>query len=85
MQSSNKKKDCWMFEFEHEKKKFIEPLMGWTGANETQTQVKMSFATKDAAIDYAMRHSIQYEVFEPHPRKKVKKSYADNFAYKPLN
>ena len=42
----------------------IDPLMGWTSSDDTQTQVCLQFDTKDAAVDYAERHGIQATIVE---------------------
>jgi hypothetical protein len=43
--------------------------------------VQLAFDTKEEAIAYAEREGIAYQVFEPAPRKMIRKSYADNFKY----
>lgn len=85
MQSGNKKKAAWLLEFETADKKYVEPLMGWIGSAGTAQQLKMKFASKDDAIEYAERNNIPYEVKEPKTRRYIRKSYADNFAYKPVD
>jgi hypothetical protein len=59
----------------------IEPLMGWTGTRDMRAEVQLEFDTKEEAIAYAEREGIAYQVFEPAPRKMIRKSYADNFRY----
>lgn len=83
MQSGEAKSKQWLLEYVPEKKKYVEPLMGWTGGTDMNQQLKMRFATLDKAVAYANANNIPYEVIENHTRKKIKKSYADNFAYKP--
>ena len=83
MQSGTRNTKLWLMEFEPEDRKYVEPLMGWTGSAGTMQQLSMSFATKEEAIEYAERKNIQYQLEEPQKRKQIKKSYADNFAYKP--
>ena len=55
----------WVLEFEPRAKPFIEPLMGWTGGSDPLTQVRLRFSSRDAAIRYARRHGLTYEVREP--------------------
>ena len=69
----------WRLEFEPEAARRIDPLMGWTGSDDTMTQVVLEFDSKDAAVAYARRHKIPYRVDEPHERRLRIKSYADNF------
>lgn len=83
MQSGDANTDMWLLEYKPAAKKFADPLMGWTGGTDTKQQLKLKFATKEKAIAYAKANNISYDLIAPHTRKKVKKSYADNFAYKP--
>ena len=78
MQSGLKKFDKWILEF-ITKDPTINPLMGWESSDDTYSELKMEFATKELAIDYAKKNKINYELIEPKERKIVKKSYADNF------
>ena len=45
----------WKLRFERRSPPFIEPLMGWTGGDDTLTQVELTFPTAEAAIAYARR------------------------------
>ena len=56
-------------------------LMGWAGGGDTQTQVRLTFETREEAIAYADRAGLTYEVEIPHARKIKPKAYADNFRY----
>ena len=78
MQSGKAKSDRWLLEFTPENPTQIDPLMGWTGSNETLTQVKLWFANRDEAIAYAARHGIAAEVEEPQDAKRRSMSYSDN-------
>jgi hypothetical protein len=55
--------------------------MGWTGSRDMRAEVQLEFDTKEEAIAYAEREGIAFQVFEPMPRKMIRKSYADNFKY----
>ena len=46
-----------------------------------RAEVQLEFDTKEEAIAYAEREGIAYQVFEPEPRKWIRKSYADNFRF----
>ena len=81
MQSGFKAKEFWVLEYAPEEKKFIDPLTGWTGSPDTNQQVKLKFKTKEEAIAFANAKKIDFDLTLPKPRKEVKKSYADNFAY----
>jgi ETC complex I subunit-like protein len=52
----------WLLEFEPQSPAFIEPLMGWTGSAEPMAQVRLSFPTREAAVAYAERQGLGYEV-----------------------
>ena len=62
-------KDDWLLEYEPEKPREIEPLMGWTSSSDMRSQVKLRFDTKEEAIAYAERSGIAYRVEEPKPRR----------------
>ncbi len=78
MQSGVGKTDKWILEFET-KDPTKNPLMGWESSNDTFTELKLEFSTKELAINYAKKKKIDFEIIEPKKRKTVKKSYADNF------
>ena len=78
MQSGLKKFDKWVLEF-ITNDPTINPLMGWESSDDTLSELKMEFATKELAIEYAKKNKINYELIEPQNRKIVKKSYSDNF------
>jgi hypothetical protein len=52
----------WKLCFERRTPPFIEPLMGWTGGDDTLTQVEPSFPTVESAIAYARRQGLTYTV-----------------------
>ena len=78
MQSGKKKTIKWVLEFITEDPT-INPLMGWESSNDTLSELKLEFSTKELAINYAKKKKIEFEIIEPKKRKIVKKSYADNF------
>ena len=53
--------------------------MGWESSDDTYSEIKLEFSTKELAINYAKNKKIEFELIEPKKRKIVKKSYADNF------
>ena len=77
-QSGLGKEDKWILEFES-KDTSTNPLMGWESSNDTYSEVKLEFNTKESAINYAKRKKIDFELIEPKKRRIIKKSYADNF------
>ena len=78
MQSGTGKTDKWILEFEI-KDPTTNPLMGWESSNDTFSELKLEFSSKELAISYAKKKKIDYELIETKIRKIVKKSYADNF------
>ena len=78
MQSGERNTKKWILEFDT-LNTGINPLMGWETSNDTMSEVKLEFSTKDQAINYARRNNIDYYIIEPQKRKIIKKSYSDNF------
>ena len=78
MQSGLAKTTKWILEFETNDPT-ENPLMGWESSDDTFTELKLEFSTKELAIEYAKKNKIDVEIIEPKKRKTVKKSYADNF------
>lgn len=82
MQSGMGKSKVWVLEFVPASSRSIDPLMGWTSSNETQTQVKLKFESKEAAIAYAKEKGLDAIMTEPKVRKPVIRQggYGENFA-----
>tara|TARA_B100001123_G_scaffold397354_1_gene480533 strand:+ start:365 stop:646 length:282 start_codon:yes stop_codon:yes gene_type:complete len=78
MQSGTGKTDKWVLEYETNNPT-KNPLMGWESSNDTYTELKLEFSSKELAINYAKKKKIDFEIIEPRKRKILKKSYADNF------
>jgi hypothetical protein len=55
----------WVLAFEPRARPCVEPLMGWTGGADTLSQMRLRFPSREAAIGYARRHGLPYEVREP--------------------
>jgi hypothetical protein len=79
MQSGRAKTKLWVLDFEPAAARTIDPLMGWTSSPDTNAQVQLRFDTKEAAIAYAAKRGIEYQVVEPKAPKTLLKAYADNF------
>jgi hypothetical protein len=71
----------WLLEFDQDKPREIEPLMGWTSSGDTRQQVRLWFDTKEEAIAYAQREGIAYRVEEPQDPKRRLMAYSDNFKF----
>ena len=78
MQSGKGKTNKWILEFDINDPT-RNPLMGWESSNDTLSEIKLEFSSKELAISYAKKKKINFEVIEPKKRKMIKKSYADNF------
>ncbi len=80
MQSGKRNTKKWLVQVIEDKKiRSIDPLMGWVSAQNTSSQLKFKFASKEEAINFAKQKNIPYEVVEPKSSTIQKKSYAENF------
>ncbi|WP_368344815.1 ETC complex I subunit [Pelagovum sp. HNIBRBA483] len=82
MSSGTAKTRKWILEFAPASAREVDPLMGWTSSGDTQSQVKLSFDSKEAALEYAEAHGIDAVVQEPKTRKPNLRTmgYGENFA-----
>ena len=82
MSSGTAKTRKWVLEFVKSSAREIDPLMGWTSSNDTQSQVRLHFDTKEAALAYAKENGIEAVVTEPKTRKANIRpgGYGENFA-----
>tara|TARA_B100000686_G_scaffold273596_1_gene291289 strand:+ start:6742 stop:7026 length:285 start_codon:yes stop_codon:yes gene_type:complete len=81
MQSGFRNTKSWILEFDT-LDKGVNHLMGWETSNDTMSEVRLEFSSKERAVNYANKNNIDYYVVEPQRRKVIKKSYADNFLKK---
>jgi hypothetical protein len=79
MQSGKRNTQDWVLEFEPSAAKRADPLMGWSGSADTQSQLRLRFTSQDAAIAYAQKHGLDYVVHAEQPRALKLQAYADNF------
>lgn len=82
MQSGTAKTNEWVLEFAPASARSVDPLMGWTSSDDTQSQVRLRFESRAAAEAYASAKGIDYDLTEPKPRKPVirQRGYGENFA-----
>jgi hypothetical protein len=78
-QSGKANAGTWLLEFERQEPQRPDPLTGWNGSGDTNPQVRMNFATKDAAIAYCDKHGLGYHVVPAAPVRLKIQTYADNF------
>lgn len=79
MQSGHGTLHNWVVEWQRQEAQRPDPLMGWIGGAETQTQVALFFPTREDAIAYAERNGAAYDVEIVQERVVKPKAYADNF------
>lgn len=82
MQSGTGKTHHWVLEYAPASARDVDPLMGWTSSADTQSQVRLKFDSKKAAMDYAKDNGIDAIVQTPKKRKANIRpgGYGDNFA-----
>lgn len=82
MQSGTARTHSWVLEFAPDSARTVDPLMGWTSSSDTQSQVRLRFASKEAALEYAQANGIEATVTEPKTRKRNirQRGYGENFA-----
>ncbi|APG47930.1 ETC complex I subunit [Phaeobacter porticola] len=82
MTSGMAKTRKWVLDFVSTSAREVDPLMGWTSSQDTQSQVRLRFDTKEAALEYAEAHGIDATVTEPKSRKANLRAggYGENFA-----
>lgn len=78
-QSGKANNGLWLLEFERTEPQRPDPLTGWAGSGDTDTQVRMTFKTSEDAIAYADRRAIAYHLVPAAPVKMKLQAYADNF------
>lgn len=77
--SGRAKTRFWVVEFEPRDRWEADRLVGWVGSSDTLQQLRLRFATREAAIRWCERHRIAYTVEEPEEPAFVPRSYAENF------
>ena len=82
MSSGTAKTNQWVLVYCQDSAREIDPLMGWTSSGDTQSQVKLRFDSKEAAVSYAKEIGIEADVTEPQARKQNirARGYGENFA-----
>ena len=78
-QSSKANAGKWILEFERQQPQRPDPLTGWNGSGDTNTQVRIAFESKEAAIAYCEKHCLAYHLVPAPPVRLKIQAYADNF------
>ena len=79
MQSGKARTAEWVLEFESTEAQRPDPLMGWAGGSDTQSQVVLTFASVAEATAYADKYGIPARVQQTPPKRLKLQAYADNF------
>jgi len=78
-QSGKANAGLWLLEFERQEAQKADPLTGWNGSGDTNTQVKITFKTKEEAIAFCEKKGLQYHLIPAAPVTMKIQAYADNF------
>ena len=78
-QSGRANDGLWTLEFEREQPLRPDPLTGWAGSGDTNTQVRLGFATRDEAVAYATKKGFDIHLVPAPPVALKLQAYADNF------
>ena len=78
-QSGKAQAGRWLLMFEREQKMVADPLTGWAGSGDTDTQVRLTFPTLEDAIRYCDQRGIAHHVVKAPPHRLKLQAYADNF------
>ncbi|HVY20072.1 MAG TPA: ETC complex I subunit [Bauldia sp.] len=79
MQSGKAAALNWVLEYEPERRPAADPLMGYTSTTDMRRQIRLEFATREEAVQYATRSGIPFTVIEENTPAPKKISYSDNF------
>ena len=74
------KQESGFLNIKNKKDLIREPLMGWTGSQDTNEQVKLLFDDVDQAINYAKKIILNMRL-SPRKKKYRSKLYSDNFRF----
>jgi len=80
MQSGRAKVKNWVLEYEPAEARRADRLMGWISSGDTDSQVRLTFRSKEDAIAFANKKGIDFQVSEPKRRRIRGKNYSDNFS-----
>ena len=78
-QSGKAKDGRWTLEFEREQAQRPDPLTGWSGSGDTNTQIRLTFDTQAEAIAYATKKGFGIHLVPAPPVALKLQAYADNF------
>lgn len=80
LQSGKKNTKKWlMTPVEDQPIRSVSPITGWISADDTSSQFRFEFSSKDDAVNFAQEKKWDFEVVEPQTSTVTPKSYASNF------
>ena len=69
----------WLLEFDSADPHLPEPLVGWTSCRDPRCQLRLSFPTRESAVDFALRQGWRVMLREEPQRRPRPKRYSDRF------
>ena len=78
-QSGKAKAGSWTLEMERQQPLRADPLTGWAGSGDTDTQLRLTFASKGEALAYAAKKGFEVHLVPAPPVSLKIQTYADNF------
>ena len=78
-QSGKAKAGRWTLEIERTEALLPDPLTGWAGSGDTETQLRLNFDSKDEALAYARSKGLEVHIVPAAPVGLKIQAYADNF------
>ncbi|GGI74587.1 hypothetical protein GCM10007973_09310 [Polymorphobacter multimanifer] len=79
MQSGRARTGEWLLEWERDEPQRPDPLTGWAGSGDTETQIQLRFPSREAALAYAVAQGLTVEILPLGPRHLKLQAYSDNF------
>ena len=84
-QSGHAKSGAWELTYDVKTTRRPEALNGWTSADNTAEQIKLTFDSLDDAQNYAEREGLTATIM-PHSTRKVRpRNFSDNYKYVPVD
>lgn len=79
IQSGKSTNSAWRMSFAPTQPKTVDPLMGWAGTRDMMPEIILDFPSLEAAVAYAERQGLEYELFSGADTIPRQKSYAANY------
>lgn len=69
----------WVVEYLPINSRYIEPVMGWTAAKDSSSQLKIYFDSLSEAKNFASKRKLSAQIIPARVAPVIKKSYSSNF------